>query len=155
MVLTTLCTGGDWTACSPTKTATPSIRTRADHTRHSPWEWEGLQCIEETGTPVKKLAYSFNARGLLSADEQHNYRAQISKADGSPLTRLARLYDIVDSDRDGTLSVEGHRTAAKMYYKHQALTQGKTILAPLLKSYYAKGLMKRLSFKSRRLSPLL
>ena len=29
--------------------------------------------IALTGTPVEKLAYSFNARGVLSADEQHNY----------------------------------------------------------------------------------
>ena len=92
-------------------------------TRHSPWEWEGFQCIEETGTPVEKLAYSFNARGLLSADEQHNYRAQISKADGGPLTALARLYDIVDSDRDGTLTSREIQAALARPWQAQVLGQ--------------------------------
>ncbi|MHA3886356.1 glycoside hydrolase family 19 protein [Stutzerimonas degradans] len=92
-------------------------------TRHSPWEWEGFQCIEETGTPVEKLAYAFNARGLLSADEQHNYRAQISKADGGPIVTLARLYDIADTDNDGVLTSAEIRTALAKPWHAQVLGQ--------------------------------
>ncbi|WAE62089.1 hypothetical protein OUY36_00495 [Stutzerimonas sp. R40042] len=92
-------------------------------TRHSPWEWEGFQCIEETGTPVEKLAYAFNARGLLSSDEQHNYRAQISKADGGPILALARLHDIVDTDKDGVLTSKEIRTALAKPWQAQALGQ--------------------------------
>ncbi|CAD2266708.1 hypothetical protein B6N17_001030 [Stutzerimonas stutzeri] len=92
-------------------------------TRHSPWEWEGFQCIEETGTPVEKLAYAFNARGLLSADEQHNYRAQISKADGGPIVTLARLYDIADTDKDGVLTSAEIQAALARPWHAQVLGQ--------------------------------
>jgi hypothetical protein len=92
-------------------------------TRHSPWEWEGFQCIEETGTPVEKLAYAFNARGLLSADEQHNYRAQISKADGGPIVTLARLYDIVDTNSDGVLTSAEIQAALARPWHAQVLAQ--------------------------------
>ncbi|BAP77200.1 hypothetical protein MT1_0024 [Pseudomonas sp. MT-1] len=92
-------------------------------TRHSPWEWEGFQCIEETGTPLEKLAYAFKARGLLSADEQHNYRVQISSADSAPLTTLARLYEIIDSDKDGTLTSREIRAALVRPWHAQVLGQ--------------------------------
>ena len=92
-------------------------------TRHSPWEWEGFQCIEETGTPVEKLAHAFNARGLLSADEQDNYRAQISKADGGPIVTLARLYDIVDTDRDDVLTSAEIQAALTRPWHAQVLGQ--------------------------------
>ncbi|WP_313525036.1 hypothetical protein [Stutzerimonas kunmingensis] len=92
-------------------------------TRHSPWEWEGFQCIEETGTPVEKLAYAFNARGLLSADEQHNYRAQISKADGGSIVTLARLYDIADTDKDGVLTSAEIQAALARPWHAQVLGQ--------------------------------
>lgn len=92
-------------------------------TRHSPWEWEGFQCIEETGTPLEKLAYAFNARGLLSADEQHNYRAQISKADGGPIVTLARLYDIADTDKDGVLTSAEIQAALTRPWHAQVLGQ--------------------------------
>ncbi|MBS4151851.1 hypothetical protein ACMC9K_21155 [Pseudomonadota bacterium DY0742] len=92
-------------------------------TRHSPWEWEGFQCIEETGTPVEKLAYAFNARGLLSADEQRNYRAQISKADGGPIVTLARLYDIADTDKDGVLTSAEVQAALARPWHAQVLGQ--------------------------------
>ncbi|WP_421682960.1 glycoside hydrolase family 19 protein [Stutzerimonas urumqiensis] len=92
-------------------------------TRHSPWEWEGFQCIEETGTPIEKLAYALNARGLLSADEQQNYRAQISKADGSPTLALTRLHDIVDTDKDGVLTSKEIRTALAKPWQAQLFGQ--------------------------------
>lgn len=90
-------------------------------TRHSPWEWQDFQWIEDTGTPLEKLAYTFNAKGLLSADEQHNYRAQISKADGGPLMTLARLYEIVDTDEDGVLTGEEMRAALEKPWQAQML----------------------------------
>ncbi|MNQ66268.1 hypothetical protein D3C85_807570 [compost metagenome] len=92
-------------------------------TRHSPWEWPDFQCIEDTGTPVEKLAYTFNARGMLSDDEKQNYRAQISKADGGPILAIARLYDIVDTDKDGVLTSAEIRTALGKPWHAQALGQ--------------------------------
>lgn len=92
-------------------------------TRHSPWEWQDFQWLEDTGTPLEKLAYTFNARGMLNADEQHNYRAQISKTDGGPLVTLARLYDIVDTDKDGVLTSDEIRTALAKPWHAQVLGQ--------------------------------
>lgn len=92
-------------------------------TRHSPWEWEGFQCVEETGTPVEKLAYAFNARGLLSAEQQQNYRAQINKADGGPILTLARLHDIIDTDKNGKLSCREIRAALAKPWQTQLLGQ--------------------------------
>ncbi|WP_236614278.1 hypothetical protein [Stutzerimonas azotifigens] len=80
-------------------------------TRHSPWEWPDFQCVEDTGSPLDKLAYAFNVKGMLNTEEQHNYRAQINRADGGPILTLARLYDIVDSDRDGVLTSSEIRAA--------------------------------------------
>lgn len=92
-------------------------------TRHSPWEWLDFQWIEDTGTPLEKLAYTLNAKGLLDTDEQHNYRAQISRADGGPLITLARLYEIVDGDKDGVLTGNEMRTALKKPWQAQVLGQ--------------------------------
>ena len=92
-------------------------------TRHSPWEWPDFQCIEDTGTPVEKLAYTFNARGMLSDDEKQNYRAQISKADGGPILAIARLYDIVDTDKDGVLTSAEICTALGKPWHAQVLGQ--------------------------------
>lgn len=92
-------------------------------TRHSPWEWLDFQWVEDTGTPLEKLAYVFNAKGLLSVDEQHNYRAQISKADGGPIVALALLYDIVDTDEDGVLTSKEIQAALAKPWHAQLLGQ--------------------------------
>ncbi|MCG6538942.1 hypothetical protein MCB86_02500 [Pseudomonas sp. KSR10] len=92
-------------------------------TRHSPWEWEGFQCVEETGTPVEKLAYSLDARRLLNTEEQQNYHAQINKADGGPILTLARLHDIVDTDKDGILTSTEIRAALTKPWQAQLLGQ--------------------------------
>ncbi|WP_439860424.1 hypothetical protein [Pseudomonas sp. MBLB4136] len=92
-------------------------------TRHSPWEWPGFQCIEDTGTPVEKLAYTFNAKGMLSEEEKQNYRTQINKADGGPVLAIARLFDIVDSDKDGVLTSDEIRAALGKPWHAQVLGQ--------------------------------
>ncbi|WP_312713407.1 hypothetical protein [Stutzerimonas nitrititolerans] len=92
-------------------------------TRHSPWEWLDFQWIEDTGTPLEMLAYTLNAKGLLDTDEQHNYRAQISRADGGPIITLAGLYEIVDDDKDGVLTGNEMRTALKKPWQAQVLAQ--------------------------------
>lgn len=92
-------------------------------TRHSPWEWPDFKCVEDTGSPVDKLAYTFNIRGILSTEEQHNYRTKISKVDGGPLLTLLRLYEIVDTDKDGILSSEEIRAALGRPWHAQVLGQ--------------------------------
>ena len=92
-------------------------------TRHSPWEWLDFQWVKDTGTPLEKLAYSLSAKGLLDTDERHNYRAQISRADGGPIITLARLYEIIDDDKDGVLTGNEMRTALKKPWQAQVLAQ--------------------------------
>jgi hypothetical protein len=92
-------------------------------TRHSPWEWEGFQLLEETGKPIDKLAYNFSARGLLSPQEQQNYQAQINKTDGGPTVAATRLYQIVDSNNDGVLTSAEIRTALGKPWQAQILSQ--------------------------------
>src|SRR3546814_273295 len=62
-------------------------------------------------------------RSLLSTDEQHNYRAQISKADGGPIVTLARLYDIADTDKDGVLTSAEIQAALTRPWHAQVLGQ--------------------------------
>lgn len=92
-------------------------------TRHSPWEWQDFQWAEDTGTPLEKLAYTFNGKGILSQEEQHNYRAQINKADGGPIVALTRLYDSVDTDEDGVLTSDEIRSALAKPWHAQVLGQ--------------------------------
>ena len=92
-------------------------------TRHSPWEWTDFLCIEDTGKPVEKLAYTFNARGMLSDEEKQNYRTQISKADSGPILAIVRLYDIVDTDQDGVLTHKEIRAALSKPWHAQVLGQ--------------------------------
>lgn len=92
-------------------------------TRHSPWEWEGFECVEETGSPVEKLAYSLDARRPLNTEEQQNYRAQISKADGGPILKMARSHGIVATDKDGVLTSREIRAALAKPWQAQLFGQ--------------------------------
>ena len=92
-------------------------------TRHSPWEWQDFQWTEDTATPLEKLAYTFNGKGILSDEEQYNYRAQINKADGGPIVALTRLYDSVDTDEDGVLTSDEIRSALAKPWHAQVLGQ--------------------------------
>ncbi|WP_417660863.1 glycoside hydrolase family 19 protein [Pseudomonas sp.] len=92
-------------------------------TRHSPWEWEGYDYIEETGKPVEHVAYALDAMGMLDKDEQANYRTMINKVDGGPLTSTARLYEIVDSNKDDKLTSREITSALTKPWSAQALSQ--------------------------------
>lgn len=90
-------------------------------TRHSPWEWESFEFIEERGKPVEHLAHLLDTRGLLSDEERENYRAKISQADSGPVKQ--RLYDIVDTNKDNKFSVgEIHSALAKLWHA-QSISQ--------------------------------
>lgn len=91
--------------------------------RHSPWEWEGYQCIKETGTAVEMHAYAFNARGLLSPEEKENFRAQINKADEGPIVAITRLHNMIDTDGNGVLSADEIRAALGKPWQAQILAQ--------------------------------
>ncbi|ARU90463.1 hypothetical protein [Pseudomonas sp. M30-35] len=92
-------------------------------TRHSPWEWEGYDYIEETGKPVEHVAYALDSMGMLDKQEQTNYQTMINKVDGGPLTSAARLYEIIDSNKDDKLSSREIKSALAKPWSAQALAQ--------------------------------
>lgn len=92
-------------------------------TRHSPWEWGNFECIRETGTAVEQHAYAFNAKGLLTADEQQNFRAQINKADEGPIVAFTRLHKMIDTDGDNVLSSNEIQAALGKPWQAQILAQ--------------------------------
>lgn len=90
-------------------------------TRHSPWEWVGYDFIQETGRPIRKAAYFFEALRRLTDQELANYRALVSQEDQGPVR--SRLYDIIDSNRDNNLTPYEIQTALKHPWHAQSITQ--------------------------------
>ncbi|WP_443192195.1 hypothetical protein [Pseudomonas indica] len=90
-------------------------------TRHSPWEWPGYDFIKETGRPIGKVAYLYDALRRLTDEERANYRALVSQEDQGPVK--ARLYDIIDSNRDNKLTATEIRAALKKPWHAQSIAQ--------------------------------
>ncbi|MBM7063406.1 hypothetical protein JQX08_22020 [Pseudomonas sp. UL073] len=90
-------------------------------TRHSPWEWEGFDCLEETCQPIDHLALQLDACGQLSAAERSTYRAQIERASLSPIYQ--RLRQIIDSNRDKQLAPAEIRTSLEKPWSAQAISR--------------------------------
>lgn len=90
-------------------------------TRHSPWEWVDYDFIQETGRPIGKAAYLFDALRRLTEKERANYRALVSQEDHGPVR--ARLYDIIDSNRDSNLTSDEIRAALKRQWHAQSIAQ--------------------------------
>lgn len=90
-------------------------------TRHSPWEWVGYDFIQETGRPIRKAAYFFEALRRLTDQELANYRALASQEDQGPVR--SRLYDIIDSNRDNNLTPYEIQTALKNPWHAQSIAQ--------------------------------
>ena len=90
-------------------------------TRHSPWEWEGFDFIEDTDTPRSGLAYYLNAARRLTDDEKASYQGAIDQSDKGPVR--SRLYDIIDSNRDGKMTAEEIQAALKRPWHAQSISQ--------------------------------
>jgi hypothetical protein len=90
-------------------------------TRHSPWEWVGYDFIQETGRPIGKAAYLFDALRRLTEKERANYRALVNQEDHGPVR--ARLYDIIDSNHDNNLTSDEIRNALKRPWHAQSIAQ--------------------------------
>ena len=67
-------------------------------TRHSAWEWERFECLEDGYPPSAGLTYYLNAALRLSDDEKASYQGVVDLADKGPVR--SRLYDIIDTNRD-------------------------------------------------------
>lgn len=90
-------------------------------TRHSPWEWVGYDFIQETGRPIGKAAYLLDVLRRLTEKERANYRTLVSQEDHGPVR--ARLYDIIDSNRDNSLTSDEIRIALKRPWHAQSIAQ--------------------------------
>ncbi|MDP2746524.1 hypothetical protein [Pseudomonas sp.] len=90
-------------------------------TRHSPWEWEGFDFVEDTDTPRSGLAYYLNTARRLSDDEKASYQGAIDQSDKGPVR--TRLYDIIDSNRDGKMTSKEIQAALKKPWHAQSISQ--------------------------------
>ena len=90
-------------------------------TRHSPWEWEGFDFLEDTDTPSAGLAYYLNATRRLTDDEKASYQGAIDQSDKGPVR--SRLYDIIDANRDGKMNSEEIQAALEKPWHAQSISQ--------------------------------
>ncbi|MEK0364439.1 hypothetical protein [Pseudomonas sp. CBC3] len=90
-------------------------------TRHSPWEWEGFDFLEDTDTPSAGLAYYLNAARRLSDDEKASYQGAIDQSDKGPVR--SRLYDIIDTNRDSKMTSEEIQAALAKPWHAQSISQ--------------------------------
>ncbi|MHA6491897.1 hypothetical protein ACX0MV_01465 [Pseudomonas borbori] len=90
-------------------------------TRHSPWEWEGFDFVEDTDTPRSGLAYYLNTTRRLSDDEKASYQGAIDQSDKGPVR--TRLYDIIDSNRDGKMTSKEIQAALEKPWHAQPISQ--------------------------------
>ncbi len=90
-------------------------------TRHSPWEWQGYDFIENSEPPKGALAYYLNALRRLTDDEKVQYQALIDQSDKGPVKQ--RLYDVIDTNQDGRLTSDEIRTALTKPWQAQSLGQ--------------------------------
>ncbi len=89
-------------------------------TRHSPWEWEGFDFLEDTDTPSAGLANYLNAAHGLSDDEKASYQRVIDQSDKGPIR--SRLYDIIDTNRDGKMTAEEIKAALEKPWHAQSIS---------------------------------
>lgn len=94
-------------------------------TRHSPWEWEGFECVEDHACNADHLACHLDTGHLLEEAEQTQLQPQITSADKGPLKD--RLYKIIDgadgSVRDNKLSAAEIHAAIGKCWNAQAISR--------------------------------
>ncbi|WP_286785760.1 MULTISPECIES: glycoside hydrolase family 19 protein [Pseudomonas] len=94
-------------------------------TRHSPWEWEGFECVEDNACNADHLACHLDTKNLLQESEQSRLQSQITTADEGKLK--TRLYEIIDgtdgSARDNKLSITEIQAALRKRSNLQAISR--------------------------------
>lgn len=90
-------------------------------TRHSPWEWEGYDFIEDSERPVGALAYHLEAMRRLDDSERASYQGVIDHSDKGPIKQ--RLHDILDSNGDKKIIAEEIRAALAKPWNAQSIAQ--------------------------------
>ncbi|WP_413044060.1 glycoside hydrolase family 19 protein [Pseudomonas sp. YJ42] len=90
-------------------------------TRHSPWEWEGYDFIEDRERPAGALAYHLEALRRLIDSERASYKGMIDQSDKGPVKQ--RLYAILDGNDDQKVTPEEIRTALGKPWHAQSIAQ--------------------------------
>ena len=90
-------------------------------TRHSPWEWEGYDFIEDSERQAGALAYHLEAMHRLNDRERASYQGVIDQSDKGPVR--SRLYDIIDTNRNGKMTSEEIRAALEKPWHAQSISQ--------------------------------
>lgn len=87
----------------------------------SPWHWVGYDTIRDTVRMDIFKAHNLYIKGSLSDEEAERLRPRIDARDKSPV--IARLYEIIDTDRNGDLSPKEIQTALAIPAKAQSISQ--------------------------------
>lgn len=87
----------------------------------SPWAWDGYDIIHDYTPPQSSLAYHFSVNGELEKDEQERLRPQIDQWDQG--ATQSRLYEMIDSNRDGKLTAKEIQDALRLPAKAQSLSK--------------------------------
>ncbi|SMP74203.1 glycoside hydrolase family 19 protein, partial [Pseudomonas panipatensis] len=87
----------------------------------SPWEWEGYEIIFNFDTDQNRLAYFLRAIGHFNEDELAQYGAKAEITDKGEMQ--ARLYDIIDRDRNGKMTAEELQAALRLPALAQSISQ--------------------------------
>ncbi len=90
-------------------------------TRHSPWEWEGYDFIEDRERPAGALAYHLEALRRLTDSERASYKGMIDQSDKGPVKQ--RLYAILDGNGDQKITPEEISTALSKPWHAQSIAQ--------------------------------
>lgn len=90
-------------------------------TRHSPWEWEGYDFIEDRERPAGALAYHLEALRRLTDSERASYKGMIDQSDKGPVKQ--RLYAILDGNGDQKITPEEISTALGKPWHAQSIAQ--------------------------------
>jgi len=87
----------------------------------SPWSWEGYDIIDEYDVPQEFMASFLRAVKRLSEAQLERFGPMADEGDTGPLK--TRLYDIIDTNRDGRMTAEELRTALSLPAHAQSISQ--------------------------------
>ncbi|NVZ57947.1 hypothetical protein HX797_16915 [Pseudomonas edaphica] len=89
--------------------------------RHSPYEWEGFDFIEESVSNVDHLASYLNELNQLDEVEKETFVPKASASTNGPVKE--RLYSIVDTDKNDRLTLAEIRAALAKPWFAQPISQ--------------------------------
>lgn len=90
-------------------------------TRHSPWEWEGYDFIEDSERPASSLAYHLEALRRLNDGERDSYQGMIDLSDKGPIKQ--RLHAMLDLNGDEKITPQEIQTAISKPWHAQSIAQ--------------------------------